>query len=339
MKLNRISGAAVLWFAATAWTAGLGGGEAVCAGQKEVQASSGESCTDCHEGIADAKFVHEPAADESGCTACHALSDKEDHPTSFVMEGQGLCFQCHDPRAFEGAAAHPPAAEGECLKCHRPHGSEHSALLKAPPEKLCMECHGGLSAVSKIDAGAVPGNPGRAEKEAAVHAPFGDGRCLSCHVPHAGDTEGLLNGNYPADLYASFSNDAYSFCVQCHGDLKESLSEERTRSATAFRNGDLNLHFVHVNQEKGRTCRSCHQSHRSENPKLMRRVLPFGKKLLQILYSKTEAGGRCTSPCHFQIEYDRNKPIPNAISAIKTRRTAGAKAEVSAGEVRSKAVK
>lgn len=324
-KLWRIAGAAAVCIAAMAFIEGFEGWKVVSAGQKGAPEASQESCGPCHPGIAEMKFVHEPAAGESGCSACHAVSEKGDHPPALVLEGQELCFQCHESGKFEGAFTHPPAAEGKCLDCHRPHGSDHSALLKAPPERLCTECHGS----SRKEAGAVPGNPPRPEETAAVHSPFGDGKCLSCHVSHAGEAAGLLNGNYPADLYASFSVDTYGFCIQCHDDLKESLSKPRIQSGTAFRNGDLNLHFVHVNQRKGRTCRACHQHHSSESPKLMRRALGFGKKTLEIRFSKTDAGGRCTSPCHFRIEYDRDNPIPNPIRAIAAKRMGGAKAEVS----------
>jgi len=44
-----------------------------------------------------------------------------------------------------------------------------------------------------------------------------------------------------------------------------------TLTATGFRDGDVNLHYVHVNREKkGRSCRACHDIHAGNDNKLMR---------------------------------------------------------------------
>jgi hypothetical protein len=36
-------------------------------------------------------------------------------------------------------------------------------------------------------------------------------------------------------------------------------------------------------------------------------------------YEKTETGGICTVPCHFQAKYDGEKPVPNPMAAISTK--------------------
>ena len=69
-----------------------------------------------------------------------------------------------------------------------------------------------------------------------------------------------LRRPFPERFYASFDIASYGLCFECHEEAL--VTEERTTELTNFRNGDLNLHFRHVNQEKGRTCRACHDVHR-----------------------------------------------------------------------------
>ena len=42
------------------------------------------------------------------------------------------------------------------------------------------------------------------------------------------------------------------------------MTEERSKTVTDFRYGNVNLHKLHVNREKGRTCRACHNIHASD---------------------------------------------------------------------------
>jgi len=70
-------------------------------------------------------------------------------------------------------------------------------------------------------------------------------------------------GVLPADIKK------YDLCFQCHE--KELVLSEKTASLTNFRDGDENLHFIHVNREsKGRSCKSCHNVHGSTNVRLLK---------------------------------------------------------------------
>ena len=57
---------------------------------------------------------------------------------------------------------------------------------------------------------------------------------------------------------------------------RRNWSSRRTRCPlTGFRDGDVNLHYLHVNrEEKGRTCRTCHEMHGSDLPNHMASGVP-----------------------------------------------------------------
>ncbi|MEF9427537.1 MAG: cytochrome c3 family protein, partial [Candidatus Mariimomonas ferrooxydans] len=58
-------------------------------------------------------------------------------------------------------------------------------------------------------------------KELNLHKPFAEGRCLSCHLPHPADTHRLLKGSYPAEFYATYSDETYGICFKCHKNIKK----------------------------------------------------------------------------------------------------------------------
>ena len=127
-------------------------------------------------------------------------------------------------------------------------------------------------------------------------------------------------------FYAPFDLGIYDLCFQCH--IKEMVTVKEGKGLTRFKNGDLNLHYVHVHQEKGRTCRACHEVHASTNPFHIRTSVPFGTGgwSYEIKFEKTPTGGTCASGCHVPRSYNRSpgdtftpKPIdPNAQEASKT---------------------
>jgi hypothetical protein len=86
---------------------------------------------------------------------------------------------------------------------------------------------------------------------------------------------------------------------------------ERSTTVTGFRDGDRNLHFLHVNRvEKGRTCRACHEAHSSTMPKHLRESVPFGQWQLPVGFQQSDDGGRCTPGCHKPQVYSRTRPRP-----------------------------
>jgi hypothetical protein len=98
----------------------------------------------------------------------------------------------------------------------------------------------------------------------------------------------------------------FALCFGCHA--KETVLVPRTRELTNFRDGEINLHYVHVNrQDKGRTCKTCHEIHGSNLPKHMATEVPFEGSAwpMPIRFEQTATGGRCAPGCHKPASYDR----------------------------------
>ena len=146
-----------------------------------------------------------------------------------------------------------------------------------------------------------------------MHGPVRGDNCSACHSIHGGDQEHLLQARFPAAQHAPFDPDAYALCFQCHeGDL---VLVERTRTLTEFRDGDQNLHYLHVQGErKGRTCRACHVIHGGDQPRNMAEAVVLGDSewLLPIGFELEDGGGSCAPGCHEAMSYRREKDAPDA---------------------------
>ena len=206
-----------------------------------------------------------------------------------------------------------------CRRCHKIVREGEHVFKKIPSEtrSLCSQCHSRHSSPPP-DIKEVPPKIIFKDDGVKFHPLFGRGECTECHDAHESNFYKHLKAPYPGELYAPYSDRAYDLCVnsRCHKGFKKALTEPRTLTATMFRNGNLNLHFRHVNKEKGRTCRTCHQicyQKRPENEKLIREGFQFGKKNLPIKYEKTDTGGKCSTTCHRTAGYDRYEPVFNLI--------------------------
>jgi predicted CXXCH cytochrome family protein len=251
-------------------------------------------CFDCHGDIQDVlkkKDVH-PAID-AGCTTCHNPHGSA-HPKLLSDEGQALCFQCHDTIAETVQKAAVPHAAltsaNGCTSCHSPHASDNEKLLLNPQKQTCLSCH--KNVVTK--------------NMTQLHGPINDGKCTACHVPHGGQYRKLLMQDFPQDPYVPYTDTAFALCFSCHN--RDLLQYPDTSFATNFRDGDRNLHYLHVNRQKGRSCRMCHAIHGSAGPKLVAESVAFGKWNLPLKFVKTETGGGCSPGCHRPAAYDRKRP-------------------------------
>ncbi len=123
---------------------------------------------------------------------------------------------CHADYAKK-AYVHGPVSLGDCKSCHEAvDPNAHAYAVARTGRDLCEYCH--------LD---------QAAKE-HVHEPLTTGDCAECHDPRL--------------FYAPFSTDNYALCFSCH---PESLVlTERTGDLTDFRNGDVNLHYVHVHKHR-----------------------------------------------------------------------------------------
>jgi predicted CXXCH cytochrome family protein len=236
------------------------------------------------------KNVHPALA--AGCTACHNPHGSA-FPKMLAAEGEQVCFQCHSDIAdvvAKAAVAHPAVQMG-CPSCHSPHASDEEKLLLHDVKETCTSCH--TDVITK--------------NMKVFHGPNNDGNCARCHTPHGGDHEKLLVKEFPTETYVPYTDTAYPLCFSCH--KRDLLEYPETSFATNFRDGERNLHYVHVNnKEKGRSCKLCHSWHGSASPKLIADTVPFGQWSLPLRFVKTDTGGGCSPGCHKPQYYDRKTP-------------------------------
>jgi len=274
-----------------------------------LRISGEQMCLGCHTEMGsrftNARFRHKAAM--AGCTDCHSPHMSEER---YMLKAAvpGLCGKCHEKIMKDqqtAAANHPTVTEPPaCMNCHDPHMAQEGKLLLADGLDICLKCHD-----KAIKAGTqefvdmkqlLAANQNR-------HGPLQRRDCSACHNPHGSSHFRLLTNEYPKDFYAPFFTSNYDLCFRCHESAL--ATDEHTTSTTEFRDGDRNLHFVHVNRTShGRTCRSCHEVHASTLPKHIGVTVPFGNWRLPVKFEKTENGGSCTPGCHAVQKYDRQLP-------------------------------
>lgn len=208
-----------------------------------------------------------------------------------------LSAGCHaDMTKFK--SVHSPIEQEDCAACHEEgeDKANHKFRITDTPPALCFECHDEEDFEDPQDAGS-------------RHGPVTQGQCLDCHDPHASAHGHVLVESYADDYYVPVEHsDRYQLCFECHDS--ELMEEPQTDEDTQFRNGETNLHYLHVNREiKGRSCRMCHLPHASAQRRLIRSVVEFGEWKLKIVFVPTETGGACGPGCHPAKQYDRETPV------------------------------
>lgn len=269
-------------------------------------------CLKCHTAMArrmEAKtYQHAPATEE--CTACHDPHGAENR-MNLRATAPELCVECHDSIGDlleDATVTHDAVTTGKsCASCHDPHASDVEPMLLAEPMELCLGCHNkelgdGDGKIANIRQ-LLDDNPDH-------HGPIRQQNCTACHGVHGGDNFRMLNEAYPAEFYAPFQEQRFALCFGCHDS--DAVQEARTDELTDFRNGDQNLHYLHVNRAvKGRTCRACHEIHASKRAKHISESVPFGEWRIPLEFVKTATGGSCAPGCHRPYRYDREKPVVN----------------------------
>lgn len=281
---------------------------------KMLMAAGNDVCFSCHDAKLEEsqtkKHTHDPVAE--ACTNCHS-PHSADYEYNLIGEPtQGLCFMCHDDKQEEiqnDKVKHAGLDTPEkCLACHDPHYSDNAKQLTMQPMNLCLNCH---------SPAYDDGNGKNTANMAAIlknnkfkHGPILEKDCTSCHNPHGSDNFRILVANFTPVFYSSYDPKNFELCFMCHE--KDLASTQYTTTMTGFRNGQENLHYVHVNKRvKGRTCRACHDAHATNNPRHIRDAVPFGSWGLPVGYTKTDTGGQCQSGCHQLFKYDRKNPVKN----------------------------
>jgi predicted CXXCH cytochrome family protein len=153
------------------------------------------------------------------------------------------CLECHSDLT-KGKVVHAAVQMG-CESCHTgvdasaiPHKLTGNKGLKTNLPDLCYECHSKAEFTKKDQ-----------------HAPVAGGMCLSCHVPHSGPNNSLLQ------------KEAVQLCRQCHEDI-----EQKHRVMIGSPPHSHPLFALKDPKRKGRRfdCLSCHVPHSSAWGKLFR---------------------------------------------------------------------
>lgn len=286
-------------------------------------------CYSCHRDIkdrvgAEGAMIHGPVS--MGCATCHD-AHKKLAGKGLAKASPALCVDCHDD--FESTVAdmsarHHLLIEGKnCANCHDSHVSEFDHLLSNDTQTVCLSCHN--EDVKSATGEIIKNLKDVLAEDVHRHGPGKSLDCAACHEPHAGKEFRFLRGQYPQKLYSPYSSKAYSLCFNCHD---ESLAAADTTEETGFRDGQRNLHYVHVNkQRKGRTCRACHSWHVSSNTQMLAESVPFGQWRIPVNFTASEDGGSCNSGCHRSQAYSRAPPASDPTPAPPLPSETGAAAE------------
>jgi predicted CXXCH cytochrome family protein len=283
---------------------------------KLLDAVGTDLCLACHQDferqLAEVSTVHK--ALDKGCAECHDVH-ASDQPMQLNRPTLELCLGCHEKTGSQLVSAkytHSAATRDRaCLTCHTAHGSDIVKLMLDQPIALCMSCHRNEI---RVDAKRViPAVKELADNGMHKHGAVKDGQCSGCHGAHGTDQPLLLTKVYSRTLYKPFDVANYQLCFSCHdvGLVKQ----KTTATLTAFRNGDRNLHWIHIRQdERGRSCYMCHTTHASANDRNVRATTPYKLWNMPIGFTKTATGGSCTPGCHVSWSYDRITPAPGPTS-------------------------
>jgi len=256
-------------------------------------------CYMCHDDKNQKENVHYPVqeGDCSGCHSPHSSSNK-----SLILDdfSENACLDCHYIETDDANIVHGPAGKGECQVCHDPHQTDYPGMIKKESKEMCLSCHnediksdnGILKSIATV---LVDGN--------TIHAPIANGDCIICHLPHSGDFPFLLIGAYPVQQYTEATVENFDLCFMCHdSDL---MTADSTGYATNFRHGTKNLHYLHINGNRGRNCNLCHNAHGAPNSHILEETVLFGKWNMPMRLELTEQGGSCATGCHKRLEYNR----------------------------------
>lgn len=262
---------------------------------KQLMADGNDVCYTCHaekkEEMA-LRHVHAPAAES--CLNCH---NAHSAPAKMLLAADvpGACWSCHaniETTVKTASVQHPPVKEGNCGACHSPHATNEANLLTAQTVTLCGSCH--------IDV------EDNLVSEPRKHGPVADNDCASCHTVHGGTYPLLLVQYFPPEFYNAYSESLYDLCFMCHN--ADIARDAQTTTLTDFRDGSRNLHYLHVNKRKGRSCKACHAVHASDQEKHIRRSVPFGPMYeYPVEFTKSDNGGSCMVGCHKELAYSRKK--------------------------------
>lgn len=260
-------------------------------------------CFSCHEEKNIMKDVVHAPLKEGDCFSCHDVHSSKNEGL-LSAKPPGLCYSCHNDlqSAVDSASVVHGALKSEksCVSCHSPHSSAEKRMVLSPEPDICLSCHD--KTIASGDR-VIKDMKKTLSKSKYVHGAIENNGCSVCHSPHYSANKNLLVKSFPTGNYAAAQKLNYALCLDCH---ESALYEEaETSEATGFRNGEKNLHYLHVNKEKGRNCVNCHDVHASNNLFLIADQVKFGEWDMPIKFVKLPKGGSCAPGCHSEKSYGR----------------------------------
>lgn len=189
------------------------------------------------QGFASIPF-HQAAKTTEECAACHILEPQKSD-LSPRTPTDSSCYICHK-ELTQFKRVHGPASLWNCLQCHDSSSSPARYATPTPVRNLCYRCH-------------------EVQKKYFFssryqHGPTATGMCTICHNPHASKNNFWLKKE-PWDL-----------CTTCHQEKASG------RHVIAWGpTGDTHPTRGRpdpMKPEREFSCRSCHNPHASNAPKL-----------------------------------------------------------------------
>ena len=277
-------------------------------------------CIICHskerKDVVYSHFIHK-AITKEGCIGCHNPHHSEHKHLLIEDLDQGkICFRCHTDRkqSFGGATHHRfESMDKGCMSCHASHASDHPKILnQSTAMAVCLRCHKdtgkGTAQVDKAPpiSFAVP-------EGGSIHKPVKDSQCIRCHEIHGSTRPKLPAKNFTAEAYGTADEQSVGLCFSCH-EQKKFNRLEVSSDETNFRNGERNLHFLHLyGSKQKRTCAVCHQVHTSAQPFLLNSIYHLYGQDISLGYKKADQGGSCANYCHKQMNYNRAEAVKNEL--------------------------
>ncbi|MCK4919956.1 MAG: cytochrome c3 family protein [Bacteroidales bacterium] len=268
-----------------------------------LKAEKPQLCFNCHVSVqmeTGLENIHPPLDDE--CANCHNVHSTVDDKL-LIQKMPDLCYNCHDMQTTieEAPVDHKVVSDGKgCSNCHSPHASDQRSFLLDTEKELCLSCH---SKTIETEDKTLSNIGQTLKKGNYIHGVIeGDG-CIVCHNPHSSDKSLLLNGAFPSEEYVAATAENFDICFMCHDS--QLMTVEFSEYTTNFRNGDQNMHYLHINGNKGRNCNLCHNVHGSAYEHLIADKVMFGKWEMPMEYKLLENGGSCKTGCHAEKKYIR----------------------------------